>query len=147
MALHRAGLGAGALDSDDSRAAGDASAPLHSRPLAAQVRVHAATSCDRLLLDWELLSLDFFSTSPNCTSSRTRVGTTLALFVPKSFDATSTAGAQSRVCADSAGTPAQQSLCWQLQLTLSVKEAGPSPAQLLTLVQIGRPPPLPEYEG
>ena len=45
-----------------------------------------------------------------------------------------------RQCGNPA-SPAQQRLCWQLQLTLSVKEAGPSPAQLLTLVQIGRPPP------
>ena len=79
----------------------------------------------------ELQSLDFFLTSPNCTSSRTRVGTTLALFVPKRFDATSTTDAQSRVCADSAGTPAQHHLCWQLQLTLSVKAAGPSPTSTL----------------
>ena len=52
MALHRAGLGAGALDNDDSRADGDASAPLRSRPLAAQVRVDATTARERLLLDW-----------------------------------------------------------------------------------------------
>ena len=60
MALHRAGLGAGALDNDDSRADGDAFAPLRSRPLAAQVRVDATTARERLLLDLELLSLDFF---------------------------------------------------------------------------------------
>ena len=103
MALHRAGLGAGALDNDDSRADGDAFAPLRSRPLAAQVRVDAPTARERLLLDLELLSLDFFVTSPNCASSRTRSRTTPALFLLKSFDATSTASARTCTCADSAG--------------------------------------------
>ena len=64
-ALHRAGLDAGALDTDDLRAAGDAFASLRSRSLAAQVRVHVSTERDRLLLEWSCWSLDFFSTSPN----------------------------------------------------------------------------------
>ena len=51
MALHRAGLGAGVLDTDNVRDAGDASAPLRSRSLAVQVRVHAAATRDRMLLD------------------------------------------------------------------------------------------------
>ena len=76
----------------------------------------------------ELQSLDFFSTSSNCTSSRTRVDTSLALFVPKRFDATSITRAQSHVRADSAGTSTQQHLFLWLQLTLSAKTTGPSPA-------------------
>ena len=52
MALRRAGLGAGALNRDDSRAARAASATLRLRPLAAQVRIHAATARDQLLLCW-----------------------------------------------------------------------------------------------
>ena len=51
MALRCAGLSAGARDRDDVRAAADASASLRSRSLAVQVRVHAATERDRLLLD------------------------------------------------------------------------------------------------
>ena len=62
MALRCAGLGAGALNTDDVHAAADAFASLRSRSLAVQVRVHAATERDRLLLDLELLSLDFFLT-------------------------------------------------------------------------------------
>ena len=54
MALHRAGLGlgAGVLDRDGFRAAGDAPASLRSRALAAQVRFDAATERDQLLLVW-----------------------------------------------------------------------------------------------
>ena len=51
MALHRPGLGAGVLDTDNVRDAGDPSAPLRSRSLAVQVRVHAAATRDRVLLD------------------------------------------------------------------------------------------------
>ena len=52
MALRCAGLGAGVFDKDGFRAAGGAPASLRSRALAAQVRVHAATERDQLLLDW-----------------------------------------------------------------------------------------------
>ena len=133
MALRCAGLSAGALDRDDVRAAADASASLRSRSLAVQVRVHAATERDRLLLDLELLSLDFFLTSPNCTSSSscTRPRTTPALFLLKNFDATSTTHAHTRTCADSAGTPTQQYLLPQLQLTLCAMPTGPGPAPAL----------------
>ena len=131
MALRCAGLSAGALDRDDVRAAADASASLRSRSLAVQVRVHAATERDRLLLDLELLSLDFFLTSPNCTSSCTRPRTTPALFLLKNFDATSTTHAHTRTCADSAGTPTQQYLLPQLQLTLCAMPTGPGPAPAL----------------
>ena len=51
MALHRAGLGAGALNTDDVRAAADAPASLRSRSLAVQVRVLATATRDQLLLD------------------------------------------------------------------------------------------------
>ena len=51
MALRCAGLGAGALNTDDVHAAADAFASLRSRSLAVQVRVHAAATRDRMLLD------------------------------------------------------------------------------------------------
>ena len=67
MALQRAGLGAGALDRDDCRAAGIASTPLRSRPLAAQVRVHVATARDRLLLDTGAAVSRLFLDITNCS--------------------------------------------------------------------------------
>ena len=60
MALRRAGLGAGALNRDDSRAARVASATLRSRLLAAQVRMHAANARDQLLLGWSCSLSTFF---------------------------------------------------------------------------------------
>ena len=56
----------------------------------------------------ELVSLDFFLTSPNSLSSRMQAGTALKLFVPKRLSATSSTGGRTRICAESAGTPAQQ---------------------------------------
>ena len=58
----------------------------------------------------ELLSLDFFSTSPIASSSRMLLGGELTLFVLKRLSADWPAGAGSGVGADSAGSAAQHPL-------------------------------------
>ena len=140
MALHRAGLGAGALDNDDSRADGDASAPLRSRPLAAQVRVDATTARERLLLDWVLQSLDFFLTSPISPSSRRLFGGMLTLFTLKSLTADGLAGTRSGVGAESAGRAAQRHLPQCMQLSLCVLPSGLGLSRPSSLVSIASPP-------
>ena len=139
MALHRAGLGAGALDNDDSRADGDAFAPLRSRPLAAQVRVDATTARERLLLDWVLQSLDFFLTSPISPSSRRLFGGMLTLFTLKSLTADGLAGTRYGVGAESAGSAAQRHLPQCLQQTLCVLPTGLGLYRPSTLASIARP--------
>ena len=66
----------------------------------------------------ELLSLDFFSTSPNAPRSRMLFGSALALFVLKSSSADWPADAGCGVGAESAGNAVQHLLPHLLQLTL-----------------------------